>query len=99
MGNQLEEKTLLSRQSLAKRWDFTSTKVIEKYESEGIITRVPGIPSPRYSIDEVLEMETIGNLNPFSPKERKKLEIVIERLTIERDIYKKKLENIKLQII
>ena len=54
MSNQLEEKTLLSRQSLAKRWDFTSTQVIEKYESEGIITRVPKIPSPRYSMDEIL---------------------------------------------
>ena len=99
LSNQLEEKTLLSRQSLAKRWDFTSTQVIEKYEAEGIITRVPKIPSPRYSVDEILEIETIGNLNPLSPKERRRLETIIEKLTIERDFYKKKLESIRLQII
>ena len=50
-------------------------------------------------MDEILEIETIGNLNPLSPKERKRLETIIEKLTIERDFYKKKLESIRLQII
>lgn len=44
---------LLSRQTLAKRWDFTSTQVIENYEAQGIITRVPNLPTPRYSLDEI----------------------------------------------
>ena len=74
------EKTLLSRQSLAKRWDFTSSKVIEKYESLGILTRVSGLQTPRYHIDEILKID-----NPLSPIERRKLEKRAERLEKENE--------------
>ncbi|MDQ0150051.1 transcription factor [Eubacterium multiforme] len=93
------EKTLLSRQSLAERWDFNSTKVIENYEREGIITRVPGLSSPRYRMDEIMELETIANDNPLSPIERRKLENRIKKLENELEKYKSKLEIIKLQVI
>ena len=79
------EKTLLSRQSLAKRWDFTSSKVIEKYESLGILTRVSGLQTPRYHIDEILKIESLGNTNPLSPIERRKLEKRAERLEKENE--------------
>ncbi|MEG0297217.1 MAG: transcription factor [Clostridium sp.] len=93
------EKTLLSRKSLSERWDFTSTKVIENYEAEGIITRVPNLPTPRYSVDEIMKIEIIGNMNPLSPLERRRLENKIEKLEKELAIYKNKFENIKLQVI
>lgn len=91
---------LLSRQSLANRWDFTDTKVISNYESDGIITRVPGIPSPRYSLREIEEIENLGqNINPLSPIERRRFERRIEELEKERDYYRTKIENVKMQVI
>lgn len=92
------ERTLLSRQSLADRWDFTSTKVIEKYEQQGVITRIPNLPSPRYSLDEIIRIETIGELNPLSPIERKKLEMKIRKLEQELESYKSKISIIKNQL-
>lgn len=82
------EKTLLSRKSLAKRWDFDSTDVIAKYEREGILTRIEKIPYPRYSINEIEQIECIGEINPLSPLERKRLESKIEKL--ERELFKYK---------
>lgn len=79
------DKTLFSRQSLAERWDFTSTKVIEKYENSGILTRVPSLSTPRYHIDEILKIESLGNTNPLSPIERRKLEQRAERLEKENE--------------
>ena len=89
------EKTLISRQSLAKRWDYSSTKVIETYEQQGIITRVPGLPSPRYSLEEILKIESLGKVNPLSPYERRRLEKRIDELEKENNMYKEKLFNMK----
>ena len=91
-------KLLLSRQSLAERWDFTSSKVIEKYEAQGIITRVPGLPTPRYSIDEIEKIEMSGEMNPLSPIERKRLEKRIEYLESENSSYKDRLQRIKQEV-
>lgn len=61
------EQTLFSRQDLAKRWGFESTRAIEKYEQNGVIKRVPGIPIPRYSISQIEKIENDGlDLNPLS---------------------------------
>lgn len=92
------EITLLSRQSLADRWDFTSTKVIEKYEQQGVITRIPNLPSPRYSLEEIIRIETIGELNPLSPIERKKFEMRIVKLEKEIENYKNNISIIKNQL-
>lgn len=94
------EKTLISRQNLAKRWDFTSTKVIEKYEGEGILTRVPGLPSPRYSLDEVMKIEMLNeDVNPLSPLQRKKLEMKLSELESKLAMYESKFEAIKSQLL
>ena len=42
------EQVLISRETLAKRWDVTTRTVIN-YEQEGMITRNPNIPVPRYN--------------------------------------------------
>lgn len=89
------EKKLISRQSLAERWDYSSTKVIETYEQQGIITRVPGLPSPRYSLDEIIKIESIGKVNPLSPSERIKLENRIKELERENNVFKEKFFNMK----
>lgn len=95
----MNEKTLISRQNLAKRWDYTSTKVIENYEAEGIITRVPGLPSPRYSLEEIIKIETTGEINPLSPLERMRFERKIEALEKEVDFYRQKMDTIRKQVI
>ena len=93
-------QVLISRQSLAKRWDFTDTKVISNYEADGIITRVPNIPSPRYSLMEIEEIENLGlDINPLSPIERRRFERKIAELERERDCYRTKIENVRMQII
>jgi hypothetical protein len=91
-------KVLLSRQSLAERWDFSSASVIAKYEADGIINRVKGIPTPRYSLDEIEKIELIGDVSPLSPIERRKLERKIEKLEAELEQYKRKFEIIKSQV-
>lgn len=89
------EPVLVSRQTLAERWDFNSTKVIEKYEQEGILTRNPNIKVPRYYMEEVLQIEALGEVNPLSPLERRRLEKRIDELEKERDYWKSKVDNIK----
>ena len=72
----MEDKILIGRESLAKRWDV-KIPTITKYENEGVITRVPGIPSPRYHMSEILRIEGT-DCNPLSPLERRRLEREIE---------------------
>ncbi|MGN2336768.1 transcription factor [Clostridium cagae] len=93
------EKILISRRSLAERWDFTSTKVIEKYEQERILTRNPNIKVPRYYMEEVLKIEALEEVNPLSPLERRQLEKRIEELEKELNIYKEKINNIKMLLL
>lgn len=88
------EKTLLSKKSLAERWDM-SPKTVERYEREGIIKSIPGLPSIRYSLDEILRIESNGSINPLSPLERKRMEKEIRDLIKERDFYKNQVINIK----
>ena len=52
-------QTLLSRQDLAKRWGLTPQAVIN-YEQQGILTRNPNIPTPRYNLYEVERIENMG---------------------------------------
>lgn len=90
---------LLSRRDLAKRWGFTSTKVIENYELNGIITRVPSIPTPRYSLFQIEEIEAAGlELSPLSPANCRRLERRIEELEREVEMYKTKIENAKMAL-
>lgn len=92
-------QALLSRQDLAKRWGFSSTKVIENYELNGIIKRVPGLPTPRYALSQIEEIEEAGlELNPLSPLERRRLEKKVEDLEKELNFYKDKFASLKMII-
>ena len=66
-------QTLLSRKDLAQRWGL-NIKTIEKYEIDGIISRVKGIPTPRYSLESIMKIEGLEEFNPLSPVERKNYE-------------------------
>lgn len=91
------EKTLISRKSLAERWDYDSTRAIVDMEQEGIITRIPEVSSPRYSMEEILKIENLGKeANPLSPLERKRLEKKIEELEEELSICKEKIQKAKI---
>lgn len=73
------DKMLISRKTLAERWDYDSTRAIIDMEQEGIITRIPEVSSPRYSMEEILRIENLGkDANPLSPLERRRLEKEIE---------------------
>ncbi|NAS18084.1 transcription factor [Clostridium butyricum] len=87
------EQILISRETLAKRWDVTTRTVIN-YEQEGMITRNPNIPVPRYNLEEIMRLEGT-ELSPLSPLERRRLEKSIEELTKERDYWKSKVETVK----
>lgn len=89
------ELVLISRKTLAERWDFTSTKVIEKYEQEGILTRNPNLKVPRYYMEEILQIEALREINPMSPLERIKLEKEIELLRNENETLRKIISDIK----
>lgn len=87
------EQVLISRETLAKRWEVTTRTVIN-YEQEGMITRNPNIPVPRYNLEEIMRLEGT-ELSPLSPLERRRLEKSIEELTKERDYWKSKVETVK----
>jgi hypothetical protein len=90
------EKALVSRKTLAVRWDYDSIRAIVDMEQEGIITRIPEVPSPRYSMEEILKIESLGKeANPLSPLERRRLEKRIEELEKELGVYKEKVTNLK----
>lgn len=93
------EPVLVSRQTLAERWDFTSTKVIEKYEQEGILTRNPNIKVPRYYMEEVIQIEALREINPLSSLERVKKDRRIEELEKEVSYWKSKVETVKAALI
>lgn len=87
------EQVLISRETLAKRWDVTTRTVIN-YEQEGLITRNPNVPVPRYNLEEIMRLEGT-ELNPLSPLERRRLEKKIRDLEKERDMLKGKVDIIK----
>lgn len=95
----MEDKILVSRKTLALRWDFDSAQSIQNYEERGIITRNPNFDTPRYYMEEVLKIEALREINPLSPLERKRLENKISKLEMEVASLKDKLSNIKLLVV
>jgi len=87
-------KTLITREELAERWPF-DTRTIQRYESDGVLTRNPNFKKPTYCMEEILKLEGT-EFNPLSPLERRMLEKKIEDLEKELNIYKEKFTNIKM---
>ena len=90
------EQTLISRQNLAKRWNYESTKPIEAFEKAGVLRRVPLPNSIRYSIEEIEQIENLGqDINTLSPLERRRLERRIELLKKENEELKMVINKVK----
>ena len=94
----MEEITLISRNSLAKRWNLESGNTLIGYENKGILTRNPNLPIPRYYMEEILKIEMLKDVNPLSPLERRRMERKIELLEIQNESLKQKLNNVKVAI-
>ena len=77
-------KTVLTKAELAERWSVDVRT----------IDRIEGIPVPRYSVEHIQSIEGIKNLNHFSPLERKRLEIELEKLRAENEKLRAVLSNI-----
>lgn len=91
-----EEKVLVSRKTLAARWDFDSVQSIQNYEERGILTRNPNFDTARYYMEEILQIEALKEVNPLSPLERRRLEKRVADLERENEILKEKLIDIKV---
>lgn len=92
-------KTLISRTTLAERWDFETPSSIINYENEGLLTRNPNFKKPKYYMEEVLKIEALKEVNPLSPLERIRLEKEIEKKDKHIEILESKLSRIKELLI
>lgn len=86
---------LLTKKDLAQRWQVTE-KAIDNWRKEGIVTTCKGIPSVRFTMQHILELEGV-KLERFSPLEKRKLEM--KEKDLERQIQELRLENEKLKNI
>lgn len=91
------EQTLLTRNELAKRWGISLKSVIN-YEQDGIISRIPKIPAPRYSLNEILNIEQT-DMSENSPLFVKQLKKENKQLKEENEKLNKKLNLIRQALI
>lgn len=89
------EKTLISRNTLAERWDFDSPQSLINYENEGVLTRNPNFKKPKYYMEEIMQIEALREINPLSPLERRRLEKRISELEAENERLNAKLNSVK----
>ena len=84
---------LLTKQDLADRWQV-STTTIDRWVEDGVISPVKGLPSKRFNLEHVLQLEgtEIGRLSPL---ERKRLEKEIEQLERENEELERENEELK----
>lgn len=89
------DNRLLDKIELSKRWGV-SVSAIEDYMRQGILTRMPGIGSVRFSLYHVMELEGV-KLDKMSPLERRRLEREIEALKQENNRMKVALAKIQYE--
>ncbi|MDK0734779.1 histidine kinase [Clostridium perfringens] len=68
----MEEKILITRKELSERWGVT-IKCIDDWRRDGILQTVKGIPTPRFNIQYIRQLEET-ELKQFSPLEKRRLE-------------------------
>lgn len=78
-------KTVIDRLNLAERWDV-SVETIRAYERDGVITRLPRFPAPRYSLKEVEEIENNGRDNLMIAKNKEIQELKMRNAELEQKI-------------
>ncbi|OSA88359.1 UNVERIFIED_ORG: transcription factor [Clostridium botulinum] len=91
------EKTLFTRKDLMERWGV-SYQSICNYENNGMLTRNPNFDNPMYYEEEVTKIESLKELNPLSPLERRRLEKRIRELEDENAMLNTKLNSAKMAL-
>lgn len=76
-------KAVLTQQEVSERWGVT-IKALTDWRNQGVLQPIKGIPVIRYSIEYIQEIEGT-TLEKFSPLERKRMEIEIEKLKQENE--------------
>ena len=84
---------LLTKQDLADRWQV-STTTIDRWVDDGVISPVKGLPSKRFNLEHVLQLEG-AEIGSLSPLERKRLEKEIEQLERENEELERENEELK----
>lgn len=92
------EKTLFSRKDLMKRWGVSYQSIIN-YENNGTLTRNPNFENPMYYLEEVLKIESLNEIDPLSPLERRRLEKEIEEKDKKIAMLEAKLNQIKIALV
>jgi len=73
-------QTVLSPNELAKRWGLT-TRSIRTMEQEGKLHRLPDLPGVKYSVAEVVQLESVGlEAQKLSAWERRNMQEKIDML-------------------
>ena len=76
-------KSVLTQKELSERWGVT-VKALTDWRLQGVLQPIKGIPVIRYSIEYIQEIEGT-TLEKFSPLERKRMELEIEKLKRENE--------------
>ncbi len=87
------DQKLLTKKDLAERWQVTIS-TIDRWMADKVITPVKGIPSIRFSMDHILELEGV-KLDRLSPLERRRLEK--EKMELEERIIALERENTEMK--
>lgn len=85
-------KTVLTQQELSERWGVT-VKALTDWRNQGVLQPIKGIPVIRYSLEYIQEIEG-ATLEKFSPLERKRMELEIEKLKQEKEKLMSILSNV-----
>lgn len=91
------EKTLFSRKDLMERWGVSYQSIIN-YENNGTLTRNPNFENPMYYLEEVLKIESLNEVDPLSPLERRRLEKEIEEKNRKIEMLEDKLNKVQLAL-
>ena len=90
-------KTLFTRKDLMERWGVSYQSIIN-YENNGTLTRNPNFENPMYYLEEVLKIESLNEVDPLSPLERRRLERDIEEKNRKIEMLESKLNKIQLAL-
>lgn len=87
------EVSLLSKKILANRWEV-STTTIDRWVLDGVISPVKGLPSVRFNLNHILELEGT-DISKMSPLERRRLEKEIKELENKKNELEKENQELK----
>lgn len=82
-------KTVLTVKELCERWGVDA-RTVSRYEEDGVIRRISGMPGVKYSLASIEKIESDGADNLIIKKDREIQELRLENLR-----YKNIIEEIK----